>query len=79
MYAVIRNGGHQYRVSEGETIEVERLDVEAGASYTFDEVLMVGEGDSFRTFRIGLFGLDKLKDVPGTLARLDSALKAVAS
>ncbi|MCC0079117.1 MAG: alanine--glyoxylate aminotransferase family protein [Rhodobacter sp.] len=41
--------------------------------------LMVGEGDSFRTFRIGLFGLDKLKDVPGTLARLDSALKAVAS
>lgn len=41
--------------------------------------LMVGEGESFRTFRIGLFGLDKLKDVPGTLARLDSALKAVAS
>lgn len=48
MYAVIRNGGHQYRVSEGETIEVERLDVEAGASYTFDEVLMVGEGDAAR-------------------------------
>ena len=40
--------------------------------------LMVGEGDGFRTFRIGLFGLDKLKDVPGTLARLDTALKAVA-
>lgn len=46
MYAVIRNGGHQYRVSEGETIEVERLDVEAGASFSFDEVLMVGEGDA---------------------------------
>lgn len=40
--------------------------------------LMVGEGDGFRTFRIGLFGLDKLKDVPGTLSRLDAALKAVA-
>ena len=40
--------------------------------------LMVGEGEGFRTFRIGLFGLDKLKDVPGTLARLDAALKAVA-
>ncbi|MCW1932687.1 aminotransferase class V-fold PLP-dependent enzyme [Pararhodobacter zhoushanensis] len=39
--------------------------------------LMVGEGDGFRTFRIGLFGLDKLKDVPGTLSRLDAALKAV--
>jgi len=40
--------------------------------------LMVGEGAEFRTFRIGLFGLDKLKDVPGTLARLDAALKSVA-
>jgi len=40
--------------------------------------LMVGEGEGFRTFRIGLFGLDKLKDVPGTLARLDAALKAVS-
>ncbi len=46
MYAVVRNGGHQYRVSEGDTIEVERLDAEEGASYTFDEVLMVGgEGE----------------------------------
>ncbi|PWE28687.1 aminotransferase [Pararhodobacter marinus] len=40
--------------------------------------LMVDEPEGFRTFRIGLFGLDKLKDVPGTLARLDAALKAVA-
>ncbi len=40
--------------------------------------LMVGEGPEFRTFRIGLFGLDKLKDVPGTLARLDASLKAVS-
>ncbi len=41
--------------------------------------LMVGEGAEFRTFRIGLFGLDKLKDVPGTLSRLDAALKAVSA
>lgn len=40
--------------------------------------LMVGEGPGLKTFRIGLFGLDKLKDVPGTLARLDAALKSVA-
>ncbi len=40
--------------------------------------LMVGEGPEFRTFRIGLFGLDKLADVPGTLARLEAALSAVA-
>ncbi len=36
--------------------------------------LMVDEGPDFRSFRIGLFGLDKLKDVPATLARLEQAL-----
>ncbi|GAB4261339.1 MAG: aminotransferase class V-fold PLP-dependent enzyme [Pararhodobacter sp.] len=40
--------------------------------------LMVGEGPAFRTFRVGLFGLDKLKDIDGTLARLEAALDAVA-
>ncbi|AXC48387.1 alanine--glyoxylate aminotransferase family protein [Paracoccus suum] len=39
--------------------------------------LQVGEGDSFRTFRLGLFGLDKLKDVDGTLARLTPVLDTV--
>jgi len=39
--------------------------------------LQVGEGPEFRTFRIGLFGLDKLTDVPGTLARLETVLDAV--
>ncbi|MCX7668703.1 MAG: alanine--glyoxylate aminotransferase family protein, partial [Anaerolineae bacterium] len=38
--------------------------------------LQVGEGAEFRTFRLGLFGLDKLKDVPGTLARVNRALDA---
>ena len=36
--------------------------------------LQVGEGPDFRTFRLGLFGLDKLKDVEGTLARLTGVL-----
>ena len=39
--------------------------------------LQVGEGTEFRTFRIGLFGLDKLADVPATLARLQTAMDAV--
>ena len=39
--------------------------------------LHVGEGEAFRTFRLGLFGLDKLRDIPGTLARLERALDAV--
>jgi len=40
--------------------------------------LMVGEGPDYRSFRIGLFGLDKLMDVEGTLARLEAALDRVA-
>jgi aspartate aminotransferase-like enzyme len=39
--------------------------------------LQVGEGPEFRTFRIGLFGLDKLKDVDATVARLGRAVEAV--
>jgi len=42
MYAVIRTGGKQYRVSQGETLRVERLPGDVGASITFDEVLMIG-------------------------------------
>lgn len=39
--------------------------------------LQVGERSDFRTFRIGLFGLDKLKDVDGTVARLQAAVDAI--
>lgn len=42
MYAVIRTGGKQYRVAEGDVIRVEKLDVETGSTVTFEEVLMVG-------------------------------------
>ncbi|QMS85792.1 50S ribosomal protein L21 [Candidatus Xianfuyuplasma coldseepsis] len=42
MYAVVETGGKQVKVSEGSVIYVEKLDVEAGTSYTFDKVLMVG-------------------------------------
>ena len=41
MYAVIKTGGKQYRVSEGEEIFVEKLEVEDGKDVTFNEVLMV--------------------------------------
>jgi len=45
MYAVIRTGGKQYRVSTGEALRVEKLDAEPGAEIVLTEVLMVGEGD----------------------------------
>jgi large subunit ribosomal protein L21 len=44
MYAVIKSGGKQHRVVEGETLLLEKLDVATGDNIDFEEVLMVGEG-----------------------------------
>jgi large subunit ribosomal protein L21 len=43
-YAVFKTGGKQYRVSEGDTISVEKLDAEPGSEVTFSEVLCTGAG-----------------------------------
>lgn len=43
MYAIIATGGKQYKVSEGDVIKVEKLDAEAGATVTFDQVLAVSD------------------------------------
>jgi len=46
MYAVIRSGGKQYRVSQGGSVRVEKLDGEVGSSITLADVLLIGgEGD----------------------------------
>jgi large subunit ribosomal protein L21 len=45
MYAVIETGGKQYRVEVGTVLEVEKLDVEAGATITLDRVLLVADGE----------------------------------
>jgi len=42
MYAIIQTGGKQVKVELGQEIYIEKLDVEAGESYTFTEVIMVG-------------------------------------
>ena len=44
MYAVIRSGGKQHRVVEGEILSLEKIDIAAGDSINFDQVLMVGDG-----------------------------------
>ena len=46
MFAVIKTGGKQYKVSEGDSIVIEKLDAEAGKDVTFDNVLMLGSGES---------------------------------
>ena len=45
MYAIIATGGKQYKVAEGDIIKVEKLGVEAGATVTFDQVLVVNNGE----------------------------------
>lgn len=48
-YAIIRTGGKQYRVNEGDCLKVEKLDAEVGAEVSFDDVLALGEGASLAT------------------------------
>jgi large subunit ribosomal protein L21 len=48
MFAVIKTGGKQYRVAPDDVIEIEKLDAEAGATVTFDDVLLVS-GDAGTT------------------------------
>ena len=51
----------------------------AGVQIAAGVPLKVGESDSFKTFRLGLFGLDKLTDIDGTVTRFESALDEVLS
>ncbi len=46
MYAVIKTGGKQYKVSEGATLKVEKIDADEGATIELDQVLMVVDGDN---------------------------------
>ena len=48
MYAVIRSGGKQYRVESGKQVRVEALPADIGAAVAFEEVLLVGAGDSVK-------------------------------
>jgi large subunit ribosomal protein L21 len=45
-YAIIKTGGKQYRVKPGEQLRVELMPAGVGTSVSFDEVLMIGEGDA---------------------------------
>jgi large subunit ribosomal protein L21 len=45
MFAVIKSGGKQYRVQEGQTLKLEKIEVATGETIEFDEVLLVGNDD----------------------------------
>ena len=57
-------------------IQTGRKFLAAGVQIAAGVPLQVGEGDAYRSFRLGLFGLDKLYDVEGTVARVRRALDA---
>lgn len=44
MYAVFRSGGKQYRAAKGDVLRLEKIEADEGATVSFDEVLLVGEG-----------------------------------
>ena len=46
MFAVIQSGGKQYRVKRGDALRLEALPAAVGAALSFDQVLLVGEGDA---------------------------------
>lgn len=48
MYAVIKTGGKQYRVAQGDSLRVEKLAGNVGDTISLDEVLLVGEGDAVK-------------------------------
>ena len=48
MYAVVKTGGKQYRVSAGEKLKVEQIPADVGSEIVLGEVLLVGEGEAVR-------------------------------
>jgi large subunit ribosomal protein L21 len=48
MYAVVKTGGKQYRITPGEKLKVEQIPADVGAQVVLDQVLMVGEGENLR-------------------------------
>ncbi|WP_374011895.1 50S ribosomal protein L21 [Pseudoxanthomonas koreensis] len=48
MYAVLVTGGKQYRVAQGESLRVEKLEADAGSEIKFDNVLLLGDSDGIK-------------------------------
>ena len=73
MYAVVKSGGKQYKVQEGETFRVEKLPGDVGAEIAFDDVLMVADGENVQ---IGTPNLDNVA-VKGTVVEQGQAQKII--
>jgi len=67
MFAVIRTGSKQYKVKEGDTIDVELLDIEPGQSAVFNEVLLLANGDAVSVGQPTLAGASVTAEVLGEI------------
>lgn len=65
MYAVITSGGKQYKVSEGDTVKVEKLSGEVGSKVVFDQILMLGEASSYRVGKPNVEGAQVEAEITG--------------
>lgn len=65
MYAIIKTGGKQYRVKQGDFIDVELLHLEQGAHVNFEEVLMVSDGSSTKIGKPSLIGSSVKGEIVG--------------
>lgn len=73
MYAIIKTGGKQYKVAEGDTIRIEKLDAEVGETVTFDDVKLLARDDGAV---VDKKDLESVK-VEGTVLALEKAKKIV--
>ncbi len=73
MYAVIRTGGKQYRVAEGDVLRIEKIAGDAGAEVTFGEVLLVGGSETPKVGRPTVSGAK----VVGKILRQDKHRKVL--
>jgi large subunit ribosomal protein L21 len=63
MYAVVQTGGKQYRVEEGNTVLIEKLETESGKEVVLDQVLMIGDGEKVTIGRPVVAGAKVIADV----------------
>ena len=73
MYAVIVSGGKQHRVEEGETLKLEKLNIEVGASVDFDRVLLVVNGEDVKIGAPVVQGAKVSAEIVSTVAARKSA------
>ena len=73
MYAVIRTGGKQYRVAEGDVFRIEKVAGDVGANVTFDDILLLGGSDSPKIGKPTVAGAK----VVGQILRQDKARRVL--